>query len=175
MQNKITRQIKARCQLCTPGRLLAALSFHDLIAGKPQLNSRTGMDDVVDTGVAGPEAAQQRAVGCIDNRTCLKPCDIPCQSRYGCSPSQEPDPPHPVCRVRHSPQTDTYPELLKIRRSRHRRPYIHQGTQEPFLFRPLLRYHNTAVLRHLLCMVRIRYMRSSWVISFLSFQITALL
>ena len=134
-----------------PHRFLVPLGLHNLITGEAELNARIGMDDIVDTGMAGPKASQQRTVGRIYNRSRLQTCDIPLP---------ETDPAVLLYRSQiRSIQNAARGNLLrqiqilfrqKLRICRHWRPYIHQGAEKLFLPRTVLWNHNAAILRHLL-------------------------
>ena len=53
-----------------------ALRAHEVVAGAAQLDAGGGVDDVVDAGVKWHEAAEQLAVGGVDNGVYLKACDV---------------------------------------------------------------------------------------------------
>ena len=67
VQHIAARQIKRRCYLCAADRFRLSLFLHDFSADQPQLHARIGVDGVVNTAVAGMEAAQKPAVGGVDN------------------------------------------------------------------------------------------------------------
>lgn len=67
MQDISARQIESRCQFCTPRWLGMPLALHNFGAGEPQLDSRTGMNRIVNAAMPGHKASKQGAVRSIDN------------------------------------------------------------------------------------------------------------
>ncbi len=70
------RKVEARRDLGRARRLLVALRPHDAVAGLTQLDACGGVDGVVDAAVQGDEAAEQLAVGGIDDGVDLEPGDV---------------------------------------------------------------------------------------------------
>lgn len=81
MQHIPGREIKSRCDFSAANPLLLSLGPDDIIACQPQLDSRISMDHIVNTGMAGMEAAQQPTVGGIDNGIRFQPRYISCQRK----------------------------------------------------------------------------------------------
>lgn len=72
----LCRKVEAQSDLGRARRLLMPLRPHDAVAGVTQLDAGGGVDGVVDAAVQGDEAAEQLAVGCIDDGIDPKPRDV---------------------------------------------------------------------------------------------------
>ena len=127
-------QVEGRGDLGRAGGLLVALLRHQGVAGQAELDAGAGVDDVVDTGVAGLEAAQQGAVGRVDDGVGLQPGDVPL-------PEHDPG---IVRRGGEGRPVDDAPVFCfpgkvgilkgqKIIGHRTGRPDVHQGAQQPAL------------------------------------------
>ena len=69
-------KVKAGGQLRRAGALLVSLRAHDRVADVAQLQSRVGVDRVVDAAVIGREAAEQLRVRGVDDRIDFERRDV---------------------------------------------------------------------------------------------------
>ncbi len=76
MQNIVTRQIKCRCNLGFSCFFFVLLTPHKIVTSQTQLNTRISVNSIVNTAVAGTEAAKHLAVGGVNNRIAAKGSNV---------------------------------------------------------------------------------------------------
>ena len=121
------RKVEARRDLGRARRLLMALRPHDAVAGVTQLDAGSGVDGVVDAAVQGDEAAEQFAVGCIDDGVDLEPRDVALPHQQALALRL-----HDTL-VGHLPLQLPVLPPKKLLGGGQWRPHVHQGTHELLL------------------------------------------
>ena len=76
MKNIFTGQVETRGDLCLACRFFITLLLHDLMAGQAKLHAAHGVNNVINTGMAGLEAAQQLTVCSVYNSINFQLCNI---------------------------------------------------------------------------------------------------
>ena len=81
MQHIFTRKVISRRDFGGAGLFFMPLLLYNLVALNPELDSGKRMDHIVDTGMAGLPASQERAVGGVDDGIAAQCRNIPLPER----------------------------------------------------------------------------------------------
>ena len=76
MNHIITGQIECRSNFCLPCRFFMSLFYHHIITIVSKLNSRIGMNAIINTVMARLIASCHAAVSCIYDRSHSKSCNV---------------------------------------------------------------------------------------------------
>ena len=126
-------QVKGRRDLGAAGRLLRSLGRHQPGAGRPQLHPGKGVDRIVNAPVAGRKAAEQGAVGGVDDRIALQCRDIALPEVKPCPGGGEGAVIGDALAAGFLLQKGVL-QSEETRACRHRRADVHERAEQPPLF-----------------------------------------